>query len=85
MRFIVLALVALAGLVPSAHAAAPAPPNTAVRTDVITEVNPLGWRVVAVAVEYRNADQRRQRTDIPNAAFTVTRHDQRGHGATGRS
>ena len=70
MRFIVLALIALAGLVPSAHAAAPAPPNTVVRTDVITEVNPLGWRVAAVAVEYSKPINVGA-TDIPNAAFTV--------------
>ncbi|MBE2317832.1 phospholipase [Solirubrobacter sp. CPCC 204708] len=74
MRFIVLALVALAGLVPTAvaqAAPAPAPPNTVVRTDVITEVNPLGWRVAAVAIEYRKPINLGT-AQIPNQAFTVT-------------
>jgi predicted peptidase len=69
VRFIVLAFIVLAGLVPSAHAAAPAPPNTVVRTDVITEVNPLGWRVAAVAIEYSKTINV---ADIPNDAFAVT-------------
>jgi predicted peptidase len=71
VRFIVLALVALAGLLPSAaQAAAPAPPNTVVRTDVITEVNPLGWRVAAVAIEYSKVINLGN-AEIANAAFAV--------------
>lgn len=74
MRFIVLALIALASLVPAqAAVAAPAaaPPNTVVRTDVITEVNPLGWRVAAVAIQHRSHINVGS-ADIPNSAFTVT-------------
>lgn len=73
MRFIVLALVALAGLVPAATAAAapaPAPPNTIVRTDVITDVHPFGWKVAAVAIEYRS-NINLGGAEVPNSAFTV--------------
>ncbi|HEX5781932.1 MAG TPA: alpha/beta hydrolase-fold protein, partial [Solirubrobacteraceae bacterium] len=40
------------------------------RADVITEVTPLGWRVVAVAIEYRERIDL-GRADIPTSAFTV--------------
>jgi len=73
VRFIVLALIALAGLVSASSAAAApaqAPPNTVVRADVITEVNPLGWRVAAVAIEHRS-NINVGTADIPNTAFTV--------------
>jgi predicted peptidase len=74
VRFIMLALFALAGLVHASSAgAAPAaaPPNTVVRTDVITDTNPLGWKVAAVAIQYRS-NINVGNADIPNAAFTVT-------------
>ena len=65
----VSALLVLAGGAAGA-AAAQAPPS-AVRADVITEVQPLGWRVVAVAIRYdRRIDV--GAADIPTSAFTVT-------------
>lgn len=45
--------------------------NRLLRADLITEVQPLGWRVVAVALEYESP-VRLGRAGIPDAAFTVT-------------
>ncbi len=45
--------------------------NSVVRVDVITEVQPTGWRVVAVAIEYRDRLSLGN-AEIPNAAFEVT-------------
>jgi predicted peptidase len=74
VRFIVrcvgIVFVLLAGLVPAAPALAQAGQNNVVRADVITDVDPLGWRVGAVAIEYRNAINVGAAT-IPTTAFTV--------------
>ncbi len=64
---VVLMLVSTAG-VASARAAEA---NRLVRADLITEVRPLGWRVVAVALEYESP-VRLGRARIPTSAFTVT-------------
>lgn len=45
--------------------------NRLVRADLITEVQPLGWRVVAVALEYEDP-VRIGGAGIPASAFTVT-------------
>ena len=64
-------LVAVAGfLVPAAAAHAQTGQNRIVRADLITEVQPVGWRVVAVAIEYANRIDVGG-ADIPNSAFTV--------------
>jgi predicted peptidase len=77
MRFAGVVLVVVASLVPAAGAAAAAgssggggAQNAVVRADLITEVQPLGWRVVAVAIEYR-ARIDLGSADIPTSAFTV--------------
>ena len=44
--------------------------NTIERVDVITEVTPVGWRVVGVAIEYRTRVDLGG-ADIPNSAFEV--------------
>jgi predicted peptidase len=54
----------------STAAAQTAAQNSPVRADVITEVQPLGWRVVAVAIEYRDRIDVGS-ADIPSSAFTV--------------
>ncbi len=45
--------------------------NAIVRADVITETQPTGWRVVAVAIEYRDRLDL-ENVDVPNSAFAVT-------------
>jgi predicted peptidase len=78
MRFAGVVLVVLASLVPAVSAAAAeggssgrgGTQNAVVRADVITEVTPLGWRVVAVAIEYRDRIDVGS-ADIPTSAFTV--------------
>lgn len=77
-RFAGVVLVMVAILMPAGSAAAGGggsshrggAQNAVVRADVITEVTPLGWRVVAVAVEYRDRIDL-GRDDIPASAFTV--------------
>ena len=44
--------------------------NTVVRADLITDAHPLGWKVVAVAIEYRD-NINPGAADIPISAFTV--------------
>ena len=72
MRFAGVVLAVVASLVPAGAAAADSSGtrNTVVRSDVITEVTPLGWRVVAVAIEYRERIDL-GRAEIPTSAFTV--------------
>jgi len=70
---VALALVVVGGMVPAASAAAAGSnsQNAVVRADVITNVHPLGWRVVAVAIEYRHRINVGSAT-IPSSAFNVT-------------
>jgi predicted peptidase len=72
VRIVQIVLAVVAGLVPAASAtAAPGPaPNSAVHVDLITEAQPLGWRVVAVAIEYRDPVNVGS-ADIPAGTFTV--------------
>jgi predicted peptidase len=72
LRFAGVVLAVVASLVPAGAAAAGSDrtENAVVRSDVITEVTPLGWRVVAVAIEYRERIDL-GRADIPTSAFTV--------------
>lgn len=71
VRIVGIVLAVMAVLVPSASASGGGGQQNAVeRADVITEVTPLGWRVVAVAIEYRNPVNVGH-ADIPNTAFTV--------------
>jgi len=72
VRLAIFVAAVLALLVPGTAARAEATAtNTLVRADVITEVTPLGWRVVAVALEYsRRLDL--TRAVNPNSAFSVT-------------
>ena len=72
LRFAGVVLAVVASLVPAGAAAADSSGtrNTVVRSDVITEVTPLGWRVVAVAIEYRERIDL-GRAEIPTSAFTV--------------
>jgi predicted peptidase len=70
VRFVGIVFVLLAGLVPAASGFAQAGQNNVVRADVITDVNPLGWRVAGVAIEYRDAINVGA-AEIPNSAFTV--------------
>ena len=62
MQFIGLMLALTACLVSASPAAGarggPAQKTPVVRADLITDAHPLGWKVVAVAIEYRDADQR---------------------------
>jgi predicted peptidase len=72
LRFAGVVLAVVASLV-TAGAAGADPSrneNAVVRSDVITEVTPLGWRVVAVAIEYRERIDL-GRAEIPTSAFTV--------------
>ena len=74
VRFVGVVLAVVACLVASSSAAAggrggPAQ-NTVVRADLITDAHPLGWKVVAVAIEYRDAINVGA-ADIPVSAFTV--------------
>jgi predicted peptidase len=68
VRIVGIVLAVMAGLVPAASAAPAA--NSAVHVDLITEAQPLGWRVVAVAIEYRDPVNVGG-ADIPATAFTV--------------
>src|SRR5688572_6136826 len=74
LRFAGVVLVLVASLIPAGAAAAggdsSGSPNAVVRSDVITEVTPLGWRVVAVAIRYRERIDV-GRAEIPTSAFTV--------------
>ena len=75
LRFAGVVLVLVASLIPAGAAAAAGgdssgSPNAVVRSDVITEVTPLGWRVVAVAIRYRERIDL-GRAEIPTSAFTV--------------
>jgi len=68
LRLAGLVLALAVTLVPASSAAAQ---NAVVRADVITEVQPLGWRVVAVAIEYRHPINVGS-ADIPTSTFAVT-------------
>jgi predicted peptidase len=78
MRFATVVLMVVASLVPAVSAAAGGGGSSGrggaqtavVRADLVTEVTPLGWRVVAVAIEYRDRIDLR-RADIPTSVFTV--------------
>ena len=74
VRFVGVVLAVMACLVPASSAAAGArggpAQNTVVRADLITDAHPLGWRVVAVAIEYRDTINVGA-ADIPVSAFTV--------------
>ena len=68
---VVVAMTAFLVLTTGAASAASARgPASAIGADVITEVQPLGWRVVAVAVEYDRVIDIGE-ADIPESAFTV--------------
>jgi predicted peptidase len=75
LRFGGVVLAVVASLVPARAAAASGggssgTQNAVVRADVITDVQPLGWRVVAVAIKYRERIEL-GRAGIPTSAFTV--------------
>ena len=71
LRLAVLVLVVCGLLAPgTAGAQALSGQNPIERVDVITEAQPTGWRVVAVAIEYRNRVNLGN-AEIPNSAYQV--------------
>ncbi|RJK93709.1 alpha/beta hydrolase-fold protein [Vallicoccus soli] len=71
LRLLAVAATATALVVPAGAAGAAPRTNPVVRAEVVTEVTPLGWKVVAVALEHsRRLDITRAAT--ASGAFTVT-------------